>query len=90
MKGKNQKRKTVWKGPKQRLEPRFVRTALKTHCERNKIFILLRSFLGSHRAFPVPCPCLFQAIPTLRAVPFLKSAPIIAYFTEHFKQSNEN
>ena len=42
MKGKTQKRKTVWKGPKQRLEPRFVRTALKMHFERNKIFILLR------------------------------------------------
>ena len=62
MKGKTQKRKTVWKGPKQRLEPRFVRTALKMHFERNKIFILLRSFLSRLRLDARPSPAFFASL----------------------------
>ena len=52
--------KTVRKGLKKRLEPRFVRTALKMRFERNKIFILLRSFLSRLRLDARPSPAFFR------------------------------
>ena len=54
--------KTVRKGLKKRLEPRFVRTALKMRFERNKIFILLRSFQSWLAVTQGPLPPFFASL----------------------------